>query len=60
LQLGGNFVTLKLATEDVIYGLGDATPNGRELAVAGYLADHVIPLLVGRDARRIEDSCQFL
>jgi len=60
LQLGGNFVTLELAAEDGIYGLRDATPNGRELAVASYLVDHVIPLLVGRDARRIEDSCQFL
>ena len=57
---GRNFVTLKLETEDGIYGLGDATLNGRELAVASYLTDHVIPLLVGRDARRIEDIWQFL
>jgi mannonate dehydratase len=28
--------------------------------VASYLADHVLPLLVGRDARRIEDIWQFL
>ena len=57
---GRNFVTLKLETEDGIYGLGDATLNGRELAVASYLTDHVVPLLVGRDARRIEDIWQFL
>jgi mannonate dehydratase len=57
---GRNFVTLKLETQDGIYGLGDATLNGRELAVASYLSDHVIPLLVGRDARRIEDIWQFL
>ena len=57
---GRNFVTLKLETEDGIYGLGDATLNGRELAVASYLTDHVIPLIVGRDARRIEDLWQFL
>ena len=31
---GRNFVTLKLTTEDGVYGLGDATLNGRELAVA--------------------------
>src|SRR5215813_1576997 len=55
-----NFVTLKLITEDGIYGLGDATLNGRELAVASYLTDHVIPLLIGRDARRIEDTWQYL
>src|SRR6201987_2491608 len=57
---GRNFVTLKITTEDGIYGLGDATLNGRELAVASYLTDHVIPLLVGRDARRIEDTWQYL
>ena len=57
---GRNFVTLKLTTEDGIYGLGDATVNGRELAVASYLSDHVAPLLIGRDARRIEDTWQYL
>jgi mannonate dehydratase len=57
---GRNFVTLKLTTEDGITGLGDATLNGRELAVASYLQDHVIPLLVGRDARRIEDTWHYL
>ena len=57
---GRNFVTLKVTTEDGIYGLGDATLNGRELAVASYLTDHVIPLLIGRDARRIEDTWQYL
>src|SRR4030081_1339927 len=57
---GRNFVTLKLVTEDGVYGLGDATLNGRELAVASYLTDHVAPLLIGRDARRIEDIWQYL
>ena len=57
---GRNFVTLKITTEDGLYGLGDATLNGRELSVASYLADHVIPCLVGRDARRIEDTWQYL
>jgi mannonate dehydratase len=55
-----NFVTLKLITEDGVYGLGDGTLNGRELAVASYLSDHVLPLLIGRDARRIEDTWQYL
>src|SRR5918911_5141172 len=55
-----NFVTLKLVTEDGVHGLGDATLNGRELAVASYLNDHVLPLVVGRDARRIEDMWQYL
>jgi mannonate dehydratase len=57
---GRNFVTLKITVEDGIYGLGDATLNGRELAVASYLTDHVLPLLIGRDARRIEDIWQYL
>jgi mannonate dehydratase len=54
-----NFVTLKIETRSGIYGLGDATLNGRELAVASYLNDHLIPNLIGRDAGRIEDMWQF-
>ena len=57
---GRNFVTLKITTEEGISGLGDATLNGRELAVASYLNEHVLPLLRGRDARRIEDTWQYL
>src|SRR5207248_8670213 len=57
---GRNFVTLKITTEDGIYGLGDASVHGRELAVASYLTDHVLPTLIGRDARRIEDIWQYL
>jgi mannonate dehydratase len=57
---GRNFVTLKLITDQGTYGLGDATLNGRELAVASYLNDHVLPLLIGRDARRIEDTWHYL
>ena len=57
---GRNFVTLKIITEDGVYGLGDATLNGRELAVASYLQDHVIPCLIGRDAHRIEDLWKYL
>ncbi len=55
-----NFVTLKLTTDDGIVGLGDATLNGRELAVAAYLREHVAPLLLQRDAHRIEDTWQYL
>jgi mannonate dehydratase len=55
-----NFVTLRLTTDDGVVGLGDATLNGRELAVEAYLREHVVPLLVGRDAHRIEDTWQYL
>ena len=57
---GRNFVTLKLVTEDGVSGLGDATLNGRELAVAAYLESHLCPLLIGRDADRIEDTWRYL
>ena len=57
---GRNFVTLKIETSDGASGLGDATLNGRELSVASYLSDHVIPTLIGRDAHQIEDIWQFL
>ncbi len=57
---GRNFVTLKIETSDGVTGVGDATLNGRELAVASYLADHVVPTLIGRDAHRIEDIWQYL
>jgi len=52
---GRNFVTLKVETRSGVTGLGDATLNGRELAVASYLQDHLVPNLIGRDAGRIED-----
>jgi mannonate dehydratase len=57
---GRNFVTLRLTTEDGLVGLGDATVNGRELAVVAYLQEHVAPLLIGRDAHLIEDTWQYL
>ena len=57
---GRNFVTLRIETDAGLHGLGDATLNGRELAVASYLTDHLIPLLIGRDPQRIEDTWQYL
>jgi mannonate dehydratase len=57
---GRNFVTLRIETKDGVTGIGDATLNGRELSVASYLCDHVVPLLIGRDAHRIEDLWQYL
>ena len=57
---GRNFVSLKIYTDEGLYGVGDATLNGRELSVASYLKDHIVPLLVGRDPHQIEDIWQFL
>ena len=56
---GRNFVTLKIRTEDGVEGLGDATLNGRELAVVSFLKDHCIPALIGMDARNIEDIWHY-
>ncbi len=53
-------MTLRIETRSGVYGLGDATLNGRELAVAAYLEQHVVPNLIGRDAGLIEDTWQFL
>ena len=57
---GRNFITLKIYTDDGVYGLGDATLNGRELAVASYLEDHLVPCLIGRDPFQTEDLWQYL
>ncbi len=57
---GRNFVTLKIQTDDGVYGIGDATLNGREKSVVSYLEDHVIPCLIGRDPHQIEDIWQYL
>ena len=47
-------------TDTGVYGLGDATVNGREMAVVTYLEEHVIPCLIGRDPSNIEDIWQYL
>jgi mannonate dehydratase len=57
---GRNFVTVKIVTDQGVYGIGDATLNGREKAVVSYLEDHVLPAIQGRDPRRIEDIWQYL
>lgn len=57
---GRNFVTVKVITDDGIIGWGDATLNGREMAVVAYLREHIAPCLIGKDAQQIEDSWQYL
>src|SRR6187551_1392444 len=56
---GRNFVTLKITTDQGIYGIGDATLNGREKTVVSYLEDYLIPALIGLDPQQIEDIWQF-
>jgi mannonate dehydratase len=57
---GRNFVTVKIVTDTGLYGLGDATVNGRETSVVAYLKEHVAPCLIGRDVQNIEDIWQYL
>jgi mannonate dehydratase len=57
---GKNYVTLKIMTDQGIYGLGDATLNNRETLPAAYLQDYLIPALIGMDPRNSEDIWQFL
>jgi len=57
---GRNFVTVKIVTDNGVYGLGDATLNGREMAVATSIEEHLAPCLIGRDPQQIEDIWQYL
>lgn len=56
---GKNYVTLKIMTDQGVYGLGDATLNNRETLPAAYLQDYLIPNLIGLDPRNSEDIWQF-
>jgi len=56
---GKNYVTLKIYTDQGVYGLGDATLNNRETLPAKYLTDYLVPNLIGKDPRKTEDLWQF-
>ena len=57
---GRNYVTLVIETKDGLVGVGDATLNRQELAVASYLVSTCARFWSGRDASRIEDTWQYL
>ncbi len=54
-----NYVTLKIMTNEGVYGIGDATLNNRETLPAAYLKDYLIPCLLGKDPRNSEDIWQY-
>lgn len=56
---GRNFVTLKIVTDQGIFGLGDATLNGMEKSVVAYLENYCIPSLIGRDPANTEDIWHY-
>jgi mannonate dehydratase len=57
---GRNFVLVKIQTDTGLVGWGDATLNGREMAVAADIEHHLAPLLIGEDPLRIEHIWQSL
>lgn len=52
-------MTLKITTDEGVYGLGDATLNNRETLPAKFLEDYLIPCLIGMDPRNSEDVWQY-
>jgi len=56
---GRNFVLVKVCTDEGLYGCGEGTLNGNE-PVAAKAIEHMAPLLIGMDPRRIEDIWQFV
>ncbi|MBN2551185.1 MAG: D-galactonate dehydratase family protein [Spirochaetales bacterium] len=57
---GRNYLIVKVRTEDGLVGYGDATLNGRELAVQALIDRHLAPWLTGCEAERIEDIWQMV
>ncbi|MBF8436206.1 D-galactonate dehydratase family protein [Halanaerobiaceae bacterium Z-7014] len=57
---GRNYVVVKIETDEGIYGIGDATLNGRELTVAETIEEYIAPILIGRNSDNIEDIWQYL
>jgi mannonate dehydratase len=55
-----NYVLIKIITDQGLYGVGDATLNGRELIVYSLLKDYLGPWLIGKDAENIEDIWQTI
>ena len=56
-----NYLFIKIMTEDPeIYGIGDASMNGREKAVEDLTLEYLRPLLIGMDADRIEEIWQLI
>lgn len=50
-----NYLFVKVMTDSGIYGVGDASLNGREQTVADLINTYLASLLIGRDPGQIED-----
>ena len=56
---GRNYVLVKIVTDEGLYGVGEGTLNGSELAVAAAI-EQASELLIGRDPAQIEDIWQLM
>ncbi|MFN8500181.1 MAG: D-galactonate dehydratase family protein [Anaerolineae bacterium] len=59
-EAGQTYVLVKILTDQGVYGVGEGTKNGRELAVASLLENHLAPTLIGKDPGAIEDIWKYL
>lgn len=50
-----NYLFVKIITDSGLYGVGDASLNGREMAVKNFIDEYMTPMLLGRDPSQIED-----
>ena len=58
---GQNYLFIKILTDDPeIYGIGDASLNGREKAVADLTEEYLKPMLIGMDPDHIEEIWQLI
>ena len=57
---GRNYLIVKITTDDGIIGYGDATLNGRELAVKSIIDNYLSDFLKEKNASRIEDIWQMI
>lgn len=56
-----NYLFIKIMTEDPeIYGIGDASMNGREKVVEDLTLEYLRPMLIGMDTDRIEEIWQLI
>lgn len=55
-----NYLFIKVMTDSGIYGVGDASLNGREQTVADFVDTYLAPMLIGRDPEHIEDFWQLV
>lgn len=55
-----NYLFVKIVTDSGLYGVGDASLNGREQTVAALIDGYLAHMLVGRDPLQIEDFWQLV